>query len=414
MIRTCLKLVALFVGLVLLGLGGYRAERHFYVEHHHREAERAVARYDFEEAERHLALCLHARPRSPALHLQMARVARRAEHYEQATEYVRKCQELEGKTPDNSLEAILIHAQAGAIVDVEKLLREQVDSGSPDANLILEALGRGYVATYRLSAAMHCVNRLLEREPDNVLALLLRASLWKAVGNHAKAEDDYRQAVEAQPEHRRARVQLGEILLFNKRAEEALPHFEYLRQRPGGDAPEVLLGLARCRRQLGDAESARQLLDELLVGHPHEGFALVERGKIALETESATTAETWLRQAIADYPYDAQAKYLLAQALRKQGKNDEASGYEAAQKRIDRDLAALDAAFRHVTANPRDPEPRLEAGRICLRNGREDEGERWLLSALEQEPKHAATRAALAEHYERIGRVELAADYRRP
>jgi tetratricopeptide (TPR) repeat protein len=412
--RRPIRSVVLVLLLSLFVFGGGWAWLHFYVEHHRAAAEQAEARYDFDAAEQHLTNCLWARPRSAALHLHMARVARRGNHYAQAEEHLRVCQQLEGKNPDNALEAVLLGAQTGQVAEVEHLLQQQVDDGSADANLILEAMALGYMQTYRLDGAMYCLNRLLEREPGNVIALMARATLWKTAGNNPQSEEDYRRAVEAQPEHREARRQYGDLLLLTKQHEEALRQFEYLRQRPGGDSPEVLVGLARSHRQLGHTETARQVLEELLARQPHEGFALIERGKLALESESPAAAEKWLRQAVADYPFDAQANYLLAQSLQRQGKDSEARDYETARKRIDADLQALEAAFRRVVKNPRDPEPRLEAGLICQRNGRADECERWLLSALEQEPKHAATRAALAEHYEHTGKPELAADYRGP
>ncbi len=405
-------LLALMLGL--LGVWGYWAGLNFYGEHHLQEADQAEARYEFDEAEKHLAKCLSAHPHRASLHLRMARAARRANHYDVASEHLQQCQRLEGKNPDNALEALLLQVEGGDIAGVERLLQEEVDHESLDTNLILEALAKGYILTYRLDAAMHCLDRLLAREPDNVVALLLRASLNKTAGNHPKAEDDYRRAVEAQPDHRDARRQFGEFLLFTKQPEEALLQFEYLRQRPGGDAPEILLGLARSNRQLGHTDKARQILDELLAHHPHDGHALVERGKVALEIESPTEAEKWLRQAVADYPFDAQANYLLAQALQKQGKDDEAREYQAARTRIEGDLKALEKAFFRVVKAPRDPEPRREAGLICLRNGQADEGERWLLSALELAPGHEPTRTALAEYYESTGQSDRAAPYRRP
>lgn len=406
------KLLAILLGLALLGTGGFRAGLHFYAEHHVRAAEEAAGRYDFDEAEQHLATALSIRRRDPVLYRQAARTARRAERYEQAAQYLRQCEQLEGKNADNALEANLLQAQTGDISNVERLLQEQVDRGSPDAAFILEAMAQGYILTYRLEGAMYCLNRLLEREPENVLALLLRASLWQTAGNHPGAEKDYRQAIDLQPEHRDAHRRFGDFLLTIKRGEDALIQFEQLRQRPGGDQPEVLLGLARAHQHMGHTEQARQALDELLVRDPDNGFGLVERGKLALESESPSSAEPFLRRAVAAYPYDPRANYLLVQCLGRQGRDDEAREYEAARVRIEADLKALEAAFRRVTKAPRDPAPRLEAGEICLRNGRNDEGERWLLSALQQAPDHAATRAALAEHYQRTGRPDLAAAYR--
>jgi Tfp pilus assembly protein PilF len=412
--RHPIRSLVLALLLGLLGVGGYRVGLSFYADHHLQAADEAEARYEFDEAEKHLAKCLWAQPRSATLHFRMARAARRANHFDDASLHLKKCQQLEGKNPENALEALLLRVETGDIAEVERLLQEQVDQESLDANLILEALAKGYVQTYRLDAAMHCVNRLLAREPDNVLALLVRASLQKTAGNNPKAEEDYRRAIAAQPDHREARRQFGEFLLSTKQHEEALSQFEYLRQRPGGDASEILLGLARSHRQMGHTETARQILDELLARNPDDRHALVERGKVALETESPTAAEKWLRQAVAAYPFDAQGNYLLGQCLLAQGREEEAHPYQAARTRIEGDLKALETAFRRVVKAPRDPAPRLEAGLICLRNGQPDEGERWLLSALDMAPGDEPTRTALADHYERTGQPELAASYRRP
>ena len=313
------------LGLVLLGFGAYRVGLHFYSVYHQHKAEQAMARYDFDESERQLAACLWAYPRSAALHFQMARVARRANHYDRAEEHLQECRMLEGRTSENALEALLISAQTGTIAEVEKPLLEQVELSSPDTNLILEALAQGYIRIYHLDAAMGCLNRLLEREPDHVSARLLRASLWRTAGNSLGELEDCRRAVEAQPGHRAARLRYAQALLMNKQPEESLQQFEYLRQLPGGGDAEVLVGLARSHSRLGHTETARQLLDTLLAREPHHGFALLERGKIALESDSPVAAEKWLRQAVADYPFDAQANYLLAQTLRKQGRDEESA-----------------------------------------------------------------------------------------
>lgn len=400
--------------LVLFGASACWAAARLYVDYHRRAAQQALARFDFDAAERHLAASVRLNPRNSALLFEMARTERRAGHYEQASDHLQKCRQLEPRNPEHALEAILLRFQTGEIAESERLLQQEVDHDNPDADLILEAMAKGYIERYRLGSAMYCLNRLLEREPDQVVALLLRASLWKTAGNQTKSEEDLRHAVEAQPEHRSARLQFGEQLLLTRQPEEAMRQFEYLRQQPGGDETKVLLDLARAQHQLGHTETARQLLEEVLARNPHEGFALVERGKIALETESPVEAEKWLRRAVADYPFDAQTNYLLAQALDKQGRKEEAQSFYDARKQIEADLKSLEEAFRRVIKEPRAPQPRLEAGLICLRNGRADEGERWLLSALELAPDHAATRTALADHYAAVGKHDLAETYRRP
>jgi tetratricopeptide (TPR) repeat protein len=51
-------------------------------------------------------------------------------------------------------------------------------------------------------------------------------------------------------------------------------------------------------------------------------------------------------------------------------------------------------------------------GELFLRNERITEGIRWLNSALEIDPKHAATHRTLAEHYEKTGQKDLAQKHR--
>lgn len=398
--------------MTLLAFGGYRAAVHVYVQKHRKEAEAAEACYALDEAERQLTLCLHAQPDNPALHLRLARVCRRANRFPQAEEHLRACRRLEGRNPETALESLLLRVQGGNLADVENLLLEQIFLDSPDTNLILEAMAQGYICIYHLDAARGCLDRLLQRQPNNITALLLRASLWTTAGNYRGAVEDCRRAVEAQPNHRAAHLRLGESLLLAEQPQEALHQFEYLRRQPGGEEAEVLRGRAHAHRQLGETETARRILDELLARNPHDGAALIERGDLSLQIESPADAEKWLRQAIADYPHDMRANFLLFQALQKQGQLEEAARYDAARKQIEEDGKALRIAFERVLKNPPDPEPRLEAGLICLRNGREDEGERWLLSAVEQAPTHAPTRAALVELYERTGKAELAARYR--
>jgi Tfp pilus assembly protein PilF len=409
--RRALVLVLL---VALLGFGAYWLGCYLYAESHLRAADEAEARYDFDEAVEHLTACLRVRPRSAPLLLQLARAERRAGRPEQAAAYVKRCEQLTGGvTPEISLEWALARAQSGDLSEVERALQQRADNDEREAPQILEALAKGYIETYRLDAAKYCLDRLLALQPGHVEAMLWRASLWQTAGSLEKAEADYRRALDAQPEHRAARSRLAALLLRRNQAAKALEQYDYLRHLPGGDRPEVLLGLARCNRELGHAEAARQELDAVLAGNPHDGDALIERGKLALETESAAAAEGWLRRALTDHPFDAQGHYLLAQALRRQGHDAEALEHEAARQRIQDDLKLLEATFRRVAKAPTDPEPRREAGQICLRNGQEEEGERWLLSALQQAPHDRATHLALAGYYDRAGKADLAADHRR-
>src|SRR5262249_43307821 len=148
---------------------------------------------------------------------------------------------------------------------------------------------------------------------------------------------DYERAVRLDPAHDEARQRLAEILLHTSRPAEAVSHYQLLHQRQPGN-PTFVAGLARCKRSLGEAEEARQLLDDLLAQHPQDLGALIERGILALEEKQAPQALGWLQQAVVLAPYDRLARYTYFRCLQELGRKEEADACRAELGRIEDDL----------------------------------------------------------------------------
>jgi tetratricopeptide (TPR) repeat protein len=112
----------------------------------------------------------------------------------------------------------------------------------------------------------------LQIPPLAISCLRTRAMALSALGGHPKAIDSLRQAVdlaEASDNLLLAHLEddLGDVHLAAGRAEEAATHYAASRKKLAKlDEPallaDILLGLARCRRQLGQLEAVRQLLDD--------------------------------------------------------------------------------------------------------------------------------------------------------
>ncbi|HEY1859360.1 MAG TPA: tetratricopeptide repeat protein, partial [Gemmataceae bacterium] len=281
-------LVGLLVLAAAAGAGAY-----FLVFYRHfRAAERAIARYDFDEAQEHLAACIRAEegvatyipfwPRRADLYLLAARTARRAERFPEAAAHLGEYERLQGKTSEQLLEHSMLRVQQGDLKEngiyLVKLLRED----PPQTTLILEALAQGTYHVYLLSAAKRYAEKVLEREPDNVLMLLLLGIMLDGWHNVSEAEQYFRAAVNAQPGHAQARLELAQFLLRQRRYAEAAGHLEQLRERHYRPAA-VLMGLALCRRQEGQTQKERELLDTLLAEYPETADALAERGRLELE-----------------------------------------------------------------------------------------------------------------------------------
>jgi tetratricopeptide (TPR) repeat protein len=158
----------------------------------------------------------------------------------------------------------------------------------------------------------------------------------------------------------------------------------------------VLLGLAQCRRRLGQPEEARCLLDALLALTPEDGQALWERGQLELDQGRAAEAEPWLRRAVRASPHDRRLAYSLNRCLVALGRHEEAEQVNARVAALDADLRRLDQIRQAVMERPYDAALRCEGGLLFLRNGERQEGVRWLRQALRLDPQLEAARAALA------------------
>jgi tetratricopeptide (TPR) repeat protein len=411
--RPVAAAVAALLLLASAGAAGWYGWRSYTYYRHRQAADLALEHYDLDAARDELAACVQMNPRDAELRLLAAQTARRAGFPDEAEAHLNAYQDIQGKaTPDGALERALLTAQDGRLEEVRDQLRSRLEIHHPASARILEAMAQGAVVVYHLGEAMPLLDEWLRREPGNVQALTTRGLLFESVGQREQALDDYREAVRREPDHVPARLRLAEALLRDHRPREAREHFMALRGRRPHDAA-VLIGLARCHEGVGDREAARQVLDDLLRDHPDDGDALLERGKLAMELESPEAAEPLLRRAANLMPSERLTHYHLALCLQKLGRTDEAAPHEKRLKEMEADAKLLEELYQLTYRRPKDPEPRLEAGQVCMRNGQEREGLRWMYGALQCDPHHRPTHEALADYYERHGDKAAAAEHRR-
>jgi tetratricopeptide (TPR) repeat protein len=409
--RSPLTAVLVVALLLVIGLVAYGVGWQAWGAYHHRQAEQALARRDLDAARRHLAKCLEVWPHSADLHFQAARTARRAGAHDDAARHLDLCRKSGGVPEAIELEKALTDTQQGGR-GYEGWLQACVVKDHPDRELILEALASGHLKTFRLGEALGCLRLWLERRPDDVQALVWQGRVREILRSRSEAVADFARAVELDPDHAEARERLAAQLLHLHRAKEAVEHFEWLlRQRP--DDPDALLGLARCRAELGEAGEALRLLEPVLRQRPDSAPALALRGKLALGDDKTDEAEAWLRKSLAIAPAERETVYTLHQCLQRAGKTAEAKAVEDRLKQVEADLDRIGQVTQAVTRSPHDAALRCEAGQILMRNGHDDEGKRWLDSALREDPKHAPTHRALAEYYGKRHQPDLAELHRR-
>jgi Tfp pilus assembly protein PilF len=75
-------------------------------------------------------------------------------------------------------------------------------------------------------------------------------------------------------------------------------------------------------------------------------------------------------------------------------------------------LARMERQLRVVVNRPDDVEVRYDIGMTLLKYGSPEDGAKWLLTVVEQQPDHKRTHQALAVYYESLGDWENAAMHR--
>jgi tetratricopeptide (TPR) repeat protein len=391
------KVAAYFLTLVALaGVAVYTGGRHFWRQSQFRAVEQALERRDFSEARALLGECLKHWPQDAELRLLAARAARQDGDFAEADKQLELCQRLQGNQDGINLERVLLTAQMGDPDRVEGYLLSYPNRPASEAVLVFEAFAQGYFKTQRLNESLYCLDRWLKEQPDNVQALLWRGQVLERRNDLEEAVASYRRAVAQDPDDDKSRRLLALALVRSDRAKEAVEHLERLRRH--STDTEILLGLARCRRSLGQVDEARRLLDEVLAREKRHAEALSEHGKLALQTGQPVEAERWLRRALVEAPYDRETNYTLYLCLVQQEREQDAAEVLETVERIRADLQRVSELRRQVAASPRDPSLRYEAGMIFLRNGQKAEGLRWLRSALELNPSYPEALAALAKY----------------
>jgi tetratricopeptide (TPR) repeat protein len=362
----------------------------------------------------HLKACLWLWPKNPEALLLSARTARRSGAFEQADDDLNRYEAVRGKDdPDLILERVLLVAQRGDCDQVRPFCEARVRDDSPDAPLVLEAQAAGLLRTWRFGEANHLIQVWLDRRGDDAHAYYYRGLAAEKQDHLSLAIDDYRKALDLDPDHDDARLQLARGLMQIHAEDKALKLLEQLQATlPENLTVPVLI--AECRIQLNDAGRAKQLLDGVLARQPDHAEALYVRGKLALDDDELQKAEELLRKAVARDPSNYEARYQLSLCLPRRGKETEGREVEAALKALEEDMKEIQRIINEeMPNNSKDPVPCYRAGTIFLRYGAVEDARRWFQRAVDLDPEYAPAHKMLAEYYQRTGSPSRAAQERR-
>jgi len=232
--------------------------------------------------------------------------------------------------------------------------------------------------------------------------------------NQAKsALDDYRKALEKDPDLFNARIRVAEMLLEDKQPDEALPHLDYL-QAKDAENPQVLARLGQCRYLEGKPEEARPLLEKAKISMPDDGPLLLHLAKLDVEGGQVEPAIELLNRLLKRDPGDTEARYLLVNTLRLAGKGAEAV---VELKEYERQSQIVKAANDLLQAEARTPSTDADSvariGKMLLELGQEPQALYWLDKALERDPSCQPAHKAMADYFTQKGDAARAATHQK-
>jgi tetratricopeptide (TPR) repeat protein len=262
-------------------------------------------------------------------------------HYH-AKDYIRAIEQISPnveKLPEGSLEqreAIhvlgLCKYLAGRLTEAIPFL-ERARAWASDNDELAYILGMAYGQTHESAKARESFARLFRVAPDSTAAHVVTAQMMVRVKIDDLAESELRQALQKDPRIPQANFLLGELAIFQGKLDEGISLMKReIEINPGNANAFYRLGEAYTRQRNSD-EAVGPLKKSIWL-NPYFSAPYILLGKTYMKGNQLVTAEGVLRRAVEMDPNNKSARYLLAQALQKLGREEEAKREFEATERL--------------------------------------------------------------------------------
>lgn len=275
--------------------------------------------------------------------------------------------------------------------DVARELLAEALAANPDYVPARLADIRETAANKDLAGARSKLDALLNQNPKNPEALLIKGNLLEFDGDAKGALAQYQKAIDAKPSFLNAHSAAIGSLLKAGNTDEAAKQLDALK-KISPKHPQAYLLDAQINYQRKDYKAARESSQQLLRISPNNPGSLQMAGAIEYQLGSYLQAETYLAKALQSAPGLPLARRLLVASHLRTGQPGKA--LEALQPvlgRIDQDSALLTLA-----------------GEAYLQQGESNKAAEYFAKASKLEPENAAKKTSLALAHMAQGNSESA------
>jgi tetratricopeptide (TPR) repeat protein len=274
-----------------------------------RSAMELVARGEMNEAIEALESALAAEPDLVLARTTLARAYFERGRYPAAVD---QCNEVLARAPsdfDGTLLLGMSLLRLGRILEAREVLDRaaSIDGASPEPWV---ELARLHLISKSRSDVDSALAKAMERDGKAHSVLLLQGKIAMMSGSILYAEKLFRAAIDAAPSEEEPRVELGNLLLTQRRLEEAEELFrESLVMRP--QAAGLYLGLGHSRALGGKKEEAIPLFEKALELSPDSTLVLNSLGFAYVEAGESSKGVALLRRSLELQPDQPKLKRFL-------------------------------------------------------------------------------------------------------
>ncbi len=272
----------------------------------------------------------------------------------------------------------LAHQGLDELEEAEKAYKESRVLNSEDSASRV-ALAQLAVKQAKPDTAAALVNQVLEKEPENIRALMIRGDLARQAQKLDQAENDFSKVISLKPNHIQARLVRATIRLAKRDLDRAAEDLEVVEKKhPNNPASQYLRALLAFEKK--DYDKAAELLQLTLANNPNHIQSQWLYGMTSYAKGDLEIAGKYLSAAVAAMPENIQAIKLLA----------------ATRMKLKQPEAAIDVLEQALVKHADDPQLLALLGSAYLHSGEQEKGAEMLGKAIAIEPDLAILRTELA------------------
>jgi type IV pilus assembly protein PilF len=209
-------------------------------------------------------------------------------------------------------------------------LNDNKKMSDEDLSMLDFRRGLAYLELGKTDLALKMLESAIDKDPNNYQAVGAIAALYERVGMYEKAEENYKHALEIQPEKAAPENNYGRFLCDRGEYEQGMVFLKNASEKPMNTRKWVALtNLGICQNKQGDMDEAEVNLRKALALQPEFAPALLEMAKISYRKHKYMSAQAFLQRYHSVAEPTAQTLWYEIHLARISGNKEEAEKFQA-------------------------------------------------------------------------------------